>query len=348
MKKPIAVSGGDPGGIAAEVICKANRKWREEINSSNGNLDTVFFVVVCHGAVLEASGLTENDSYHVDDVKELADYEYLSKIAKKKLIYMEPPVKMPGFDKNKASSRNGFLAFNYLKFATSLVIDNWCKALVTAPINKYAITIAEIDDVYMKKALDHTNYLKARDSKFDCTMLFWHREIKLALLTIHHPISEVCSLINKEMIYFKLQQIYQFVKLNGVEQPRICILGLNPHSGENGLMGDEEIKYFHPAINDFRANFPEASICGPISADAAFKEQNRKNFDVVIACYHDQGLPAFKALYENASVNVTVGLSFIRTSVDHGTAYDIAYQNKADPGSMILALQLATKLKTPK
>jgi 4-hydroxythreonine-4-phosphate dehydrogenase len=173
-------------------------------------------------------------------------------------------------------------------------------------------------------------------------MLFHAPSLRVALLTVHVPLSEVPRLLTAETVGATLDIVAASMPRFGVERPSLALAGLNPHAGEGGVIGTEEELILAPAVASARTR--GIDVTGPWPADTVFVRASRGEFDAVVACYHDQGLIPVKLLAFGQAVNVTLGLPIIRTSVDHGTAFDIAGQGVADPGSMIEAVLLAAKL----
>jgi 4-hydroxythreonine-4-phosphate dehydrogenase len=176
-------------------------------------------------------------------------------------------------------------------------------------------------------------------------MMFHSDALRVVLATIHIPIADVPRTLTQELMESTIALTAKELPKFGVARPRIAVAGLNPHAGEHGLFGREEIDAIQPAIAACRASGIDVS--GPFPADTVFVRAKRGAFDVVIACYHDQGLIPVKLLAFGTAVNVTLGLPIVRTSVDHGTAFDIAGKGEADPESMIAAVLLAAKLAAP-
>ena len=237
----------------------------------------------------------------------------------------------------KLTDQSGKYAQKALEIAVDELKSGWIDALVTAPINKKAMQLAGFPFP------GHTEYLTKRLSNGESVMLMVSDEMRVGLVTNHSPISQVAGAITKELILKKLHILNDTLKVDfGIEKPTIAVLGLNPHAGDEGAIGSEEIEIIRPAIMEAK----EAGIIamGPFSADGFFGTAQHKKYDVVLAMYHDQGLIPFKALSFGSGVNYTAGLSAIRTSPDHGTAYDIAGQNLADPASFREALYLAIDL----
>lgn len=211
------------------------------------------------------------------------------------------------------------------------------KALVTAPISKFSLKKAGINFP------GHTEMLASLTASRHVTMMFSADKFRVALVTRHIPLSRVSSEIDQKKIILTTGAFYSALRYRfGIRRPAIGVSALNPHAGESGLMGREENGIILPAVKNLRKKF--GSIIGPVPADSLFRLLYLGRLDGVVSMYHDQGLVPFKMLYFNKGVNVTLGLPFIRTSPDHGTAFDIAGKGKADPSSMIEAISLAIKL----
>lgn len=221
-----------------------------------------------------------------------------------------------------------------LNQATEACLSSYCDALVTGPIHKGLLNEAGIS------FLGHTEYLAKKSKAPDVVMSFFGPQLILGLLTTHLPLSAVPQQVRAEHLETKLSIFYHAVKQYLKRAPRIAVLGLNPHAGENGFLGREEIEIIQPTIN-LLATKSGISLEGPLSADSAFSPIVRGQYDALFAMYHDQGLCGLKAIDFGESVNVTLGLPFIRTSVDHGTAYDKAGTLLANPKSLIAAVRAA-------
>ena len=209
-------------------------------------------------------------------------------------------------------------------------------AIATAPINKLAFARADLP------WKGHTDLLGHLTGSPHVAMMFWSEPLKVVLATVHVPLAEVPRLITVDLLTNVIELTARELPRFGVPSPRLALAGLNPHAGEEGLLGDEEERVMRPVVDAMRAR--GVQISGPYPGDTVFVRASRGEFDAVIACYHDQGLIPVKLLAFGESVNVTLGLPIIRTSVDHGTAFDIAGTGVADPASMIAATLLAARL----
>jgi 4-hydroxythreonine-4-phosphate dehydrogenase len=204
-------------------------------------------------------------------------------------------------------------------------------ALVTAPIDKSTVA------PHSPNFTGHTGYLAENMGSKSHAMILASEDLRVALVTEHVPITQLAKYLTQDKIDQKIEVVHESLRNDfNVLKPRIAVLGLNPHAGDQGLLGDEETKIIEPAI---RKHFQAGKLVyGPYSADSFFGSGNYKNFDAVIAMYHDQGLIPFKTMAFMDGVNVTAGLPIVRTSPDHGTAYDIAGKSIADPSSMRAAV----------
>ena len=218
-----------------------------------------------------------------------------------------------------------------LQTAVAALKQNQIDGLVTAPIHKKNIQSAEFSFT------GHTPYLKNIFGAGDVVMMLCADNFRVALVTEHVPVSVITQNISKEKILSKLQIINKSLQKDfGIDKPKIAVLGLNPHAGDEGLIGNEEETIIKPAIKEAKNN--NMLVIGPYSADAFFARRSYTRFDAVLAMYHDQGLIPFKTLATGEGVNFTAGISGVRTSPDHGVAFDIAGKNIADNSSFLLAI----------
>ena len=236
----------------------------------------------------------------------------------------------------ESSPEAGESAFMSLEAAIKDLKDNKIDVLVTLPINKDSIQSDEF------KFPGHTEYLEDRfaDENSKSLMILANDSLRVAVATTHMPISEVPSNLSKELIVEKIKTLNHTLKRDyRIEIPRIAVLGLNPHAGENGLLGTEEQTIISPAIKECQ----DADIycAGPYSADGFFGTGNYKRFDAILAMYHDQGLIPFKTIAMDSGVNFTAGLPIVRTSPDHGTGFDIAGKGEASEESFRQAIYMA-------
>lgn len=231
----------------------------------------------------------------------------------------------------------GKYAVRSLMVATQCLKDKELDALVTAPIHKS--NTHTVDFPYT----GHTPFFKEKFGAKDVLMLLYNNQLRVALATEHVPVANVSAMITKELLHSKITILRDtLIRDFGIDKPRIAVLGLNPHAGDGGQIGNEEQTIIKPAIEAFQQN--GHLVFGPYSADAFFARGSYTQFDGILAMYHDQGLVPFKTLAQGEGVNYTAGLPVIRTSPDHGTAFDIAGKNIADPSSFREAVYQALDL----
>ncbi len=237
----------------------------------------------------------------------------------------------------KANSDNGKFTFKSLESATQDLKDGLLDALVTAPIDKHSIQSADF------KFAGHTEYLQEKLGGSDSLMLLCSDELKIGVVTGHIPLAEVAKKLNQELIEKKINLMHDSLKVDfGITRPKIAVLGLNPHAGDKGVIGNEELDMIIPVIESLKNQ--KKLIFGPYPSDGFFGNGLYKQFDGVMAMYHDQGLIPFKTISFNHGVNYTAGLDFVRTSPDHGTAYDIAGKNEASLSSFREAIYMAVSI----
>ncbi len=233
--------------------------------------------------------------------------------------------------------RNAEYVIRCLEIATDMCLQHQAHALVTGPVHKGVINDAGI------AFSGHTEFLAARAGTPHPVMLFVVEQMRVALVTMHVPLRKVADVITPAWLESHLRVLHTALQQKfNLAAPRIVVCGLNPHAGENGYLGREEIDVITPVLNTLRSE--GFIISGPVAADTAFTPQQLALADCVVAMYHDQALPVVKYRGFGHAVNITLGLPFIRTSVDHGVAFDLAGTGKADSGSLIAAIKLAIDL----
>ena len=317
----IAITMGDPAGIGAEIILKALEK--REI------FKYCIPIIVGDKDFLKKTAKAIKFPFHI--LK--ANIIDLKNIPKN--ITIGRPTRVSG----KAS-------VEYIKSSVNLAKAKKADAIVTAPINKEAIHMAGY------KYPGHTEMLAELTDTKDYTMMLESPPppfekggkggLRVVLVTTHTAIKNVSRLISRKKILKAIKLTNSSLKSWGFLNPRIGVSALNPHGGEGGIFGDEDIKIIIPAINDARSE--GIDVKGPFPADTLFTPSKRANFDAIVVMYHDQGLIPIKMSAFGKAVNITLGLPFVRTSVDHGTAYDITGKGLADPSSLIEAVKMAAKL----
>ncbi len=248
----------------------------------------------------------------------------------------------PGaFEPAKVSAICGRAAFNYIDQAIRAALAKRITGVVTAPINKEALRLAGVEFP------GHTEIFTVKTGAKRTCMMLWSETIAVSMVTVHVGYAEVPRRLSVERIVDVIELTAEALQWLLHRQPRLAVCGLNPHAGEHGLFGErEEERFIEPAI--FEARKRGITVEGPLPPDAAFTAGMRKRFDGYVTLYHDQGHIPFKMLAFDTGVNVTLGLPIIRTSVDHGTAFDIAWKGVADPRSLFAAIDVAVRLADAK
>ena len=252
------------------------------------------------------------------------------------LLYAPPNA--DDFRPGELSAAAGRAAYDCILRAVADARQGVVHAIATAPVNKLAFAKAGLP------WKGHTDLLAHLCGVEQVRMLFYARELNVVLATVHVPLADVPRLLTRDVMLDTITITAAAMPRFGLDGPRMAVAGLNPHAGEEGLLGVEDQQTIAPAVQDARAL--GINVVGPLPADTVFSRASRGEFDVVVACYHDQGLIPVKLLAFGRAVNVTIGLPIVRTSVDHGTAFDIAGKGKADPASMIEAVLVAARLCT--
>ena len=323
-KKIVLISAGDPSSIASELTIKALQ--------SGKIIDDILPIIVTDSSLIENHKNIIKDNWKINEIKDENNF-----LDYKKKSFNIIPMKIGNKVKlGSPSVKNcDFIKSSIIK-CIELENKTIASAIVTNPINKNIMYQAGF------KYAGHTEFLATFSKKnIQPVMMLVSEYLKTIPLTIHVPIKDVPNLITRELIVSTVKITSKYLKKYfGINKPRIVLTGLNPHSGENGDIGLEEKKIIIPCINDIKKN-SSILLNGPLSADTIFSYQQRQTYDVAICMYHDQALIPIKTLDFNNAVNVTLGLDFIRTSPDHGTGFDIAGKDKANPGSLISAINLA-------
>jgi 4-hydroxythreonine-4-phosphate dehydrogenase len=335
-KIPIAITMGDAAGIGPEITVKA-------LEHKSLQRQALPIVVGDAGAMEQALGIAKSklkirpisDLSEAEDDPKLINVLDLKNIDLKKLKH------------GKVDPMPGKAAVEYIQKAVSLAMDGRVGAIVTGPIHKEAINKAGFH------YSGHTELLADLTKTKDYTMILAHGDFRVSHVTTHTSMRRACDRIKKDRVFTVIRLTYDFLKRLGVENPRIGVAGLNCHSGEDGLFGDEEIKEISPAIEE--AKKQGWNVDGPVPPDTVFAKMKGKQYDAVVAMYHDQGhiavkligfsmKPGGKVWDKMSGVNVTVGLPIIRVSVDHGVAFGKAGEGRANPESLVDAIKLAIQL----
>lgn len=320
-KLKVAISCGDINGIGLEVVIKSFLDTRM--------LELCTPIVYANsktaGAYRKELGI-QDFSFNVISTHDKSNPKKVNLIS---VVDKQVEIKL-----GAVSKEAGELAYKSLTSATDALASNHAEVLVTAPIHKQNIPW-EHEDIK-----GHTEYLAHYANEDHPLMLMVHNDLRVGVVTGHVPLKEVASVLTKEKIVTTLEVFTKsLIQDFNIHQPKIAVLGLNPHAGDDGVIGREEKDMIIPAIEAFNANGGIA--VGPFPSDGFFGSGQFKKFDGVLAMYHDQGLIPFKTISNNEGVNFTAGLPIVRTSPDHGTAFDIAGKNIADPNSFRNAIYLA-------
>lgn len=251
-------------------------------------------------------------------------------------VVFSPPPDLIGVVPGRVSGEAGQAAYDVVVRAVAAAMAGEVDAVATSPVSKEAFALAGLP------WKGHTDLLGHLTGSPFVAMMFESPALRVVLATVHVPLREVPALLTADLLGRTIALAASELPRFGVARPRLAVAALNPHAGEQGLMGDEETRVLAPAIAACRAGGIE--VAGPFPADTVFLRAHRGEFDAVVACYHDQGLIPVKLLAFGQAVNVTLGLPIVRTSVDHGTAFDIAGTGRADHGSMVEAVRLAARL----
>ncbi|MFZ3138241.1 MAG: 4-hydroxythreonine-4-phosphate dehydrogenase PdxA [Thermodesulfovibrionales bacterium] len=347
MKK-LAITMGDPGGVGPEIIVKA-------LNSPEVKNLCVPIVIGDASVIEEALKLCKSPlSLRIIRSPEEAittkglinfihvppphpPFPHSGGFAEAKQKWGKEKSKVETFKKNKPTAEGGRACVGYIRKAAKFALSKQVDGMVTAPISKEALKMAGL------KWPGHTEMLADLTRTRDYAMMLVGGPLRVILVTIHTALKNVPDLITKQKIAKTLHLAQRACDMLRIKKPKIAVAGLNPHAGEAGIFGDEEIKKIIPAIR--QAMNEGIPVSGPYPPDTIFHKAYKGEVDIIVCMYHDQGLIPLKMIAFDKGVNVTVGLPFIRTSPDHGTAYDIAWKGIADPSSMSEAIKLAVKLK---
>jgi 4-hydroxythreonine-4-phosphate dehydrogenase len=321
----IAVTMGDPAGIGPEIIIKA---------LSEGELaGTPAVVVGCLQTLQRIQALEIVPKVELRPILKVSEARFAPGI----INVIDEPLEDPAaLTPGKVQAQAGDLAYRCVKRATELAMAGEVMAIATAPLNKEALHLA--GHLYP----GHTELLAKLTHSRDYAMVLYTDKLKVIHVSTHIALRKFLDTLNAERIETVVTMADTFLKRVGFKQPRIAVAGVNPHAGENGLFGDEEINIVSPAIA--AAKERGIDVSGPCPPDTVFLQAYEGQYDMVVAMYHDQGHIPLKLLGFYDGVNITAGLPFIRTSADHGTAFDIAWTGKAKSESMAISIKLATQL----
>ncbi|WAC07705.1 MAG: 4-hydroxythreonine-4-phosphate dehydrogenase PdxA [Thermodesulfobacteriota bacterium] len=326
QKPTIGITMGDPVGIGPEIIVKAleeNSVWDACLPFVLGDREVMDKTLKFLGSALELRPVKEIKQ---DNKKEkVINVLALSKLNPDQIFFGKP------------NRDTGEAMVGYIKKAIHLVLEKKIDGMVTCPINKAAMSLAG----YTYPG--HTELLVEETNTKEYAMMLAGKRLKVVLVTIHLPLRKVSEVLSSEKVFSCIRLTHNYLKkFFGIKKPRLAVAALNPHAGEGGLFGEEEEKIIDPMIK--KAREEGINVLGPFAPDTLFYFAIKGHYDAVICMYHDQGLIPLKLLHFEDAVNVTLGIPIIRTSVDHGTAYDIAGSGRASPKSLINAIKLAAQM----
>ncbi len=321
---PIAITMGDPCGIGPEITLKACADPRR----------TVPVVVIGDTGVLARADQIVGTRLAIRPISSVDQAEFapgtVDVLAEDGL-----PADLP---RGALDARAGAASFQYVRRGVQLAMAHEVRALVTAPINKEALRMSGVPYP------GHTEILADLSGTTDYAMMMATDELRIVLVTVHQSLRTAIDAITTDRVLDVIRLTHRTLRRGGLPAPRIAVAGLNPHAGENGLFGREDVDIIAPAVRTAQGEGIRAD--GPWPADTVFMRARAGAFDAVVAQYHDQGLIPVKYLGIEHGVNITLGLPFVRTSVDHGTAFDIAGRGTADPSSLLAALTHADRLSS--
>lgn len=325
MKRRIGITIGDPAGIGAEIVLKALAHHREIY-------EQVCPIVFGHRCVLEEQA----HRYHLDiKLDELGDAASITEL-KPGVIFCLPFTALNRLpEMGKINPQSGALAYEYICRATEWASQRKINAIVTAPLNKQALRLAGIP------YLDHTAILAAITKSSSTMTLFVTGNLRIFFYSRHIPLKDVSATLQKDKLIRSMQECLGHLQKLGISRPRLALAALNPHAGENGMFGSEEVDFLIPAVKEIQRQ--GLNVHGPIPADSVFHLAKEGEFDAVLSLYHDQGHIAAKTRDFYRTISFTMGLPFLRASVDHGTAMDIAGKGIANETSMVEAILAAAR-----
>ena len=326
VKTKIVITSGEPAGIGPDICLNLTGPITDA-------LDNTELYIIADPVLLTERAELLGKEIHLqihNSTDNLSDSYQAGKLNVIPLPLNEP------VQAGKLNAKNSAYVLNMLDLAHDLCLQNLVDAMVTGPIQKSIINQAGYSFT------GHTEYLADKTASVPVMMLATNK-MRVALATTHLPLKNVSQAITRETLTETLNILNLFLKQKvGIEKPRILVCGLNPHAGEDGNLGDEEINTIIPVIKKLQQQ--DMDLIGPLPADTLFTAKYLSNADAVLAMYHDQGLPVLKYSGFGKAVNITLGLPFIRTSVDHGTALDLAATGDASDSSMIEAINMAIEL----
>lgn len=325
MEKPIiAVTMGDPAGIGPEIVAKSI--------ADKATFDVARCIVIGDKKVMEKAIEIVRADLKVNVVDSPADGDYSYGVLN--MIDLDN-IDMSRFEYGKINAMCGQAAFDYIKKSIEITMDKQADAVATTPINKESLHAAEVDFI------GHTEIFGALTGTADPLTMFETNGLRVFFLTRHKSLRDMLDDIKKDRIIDYVERCTDALRRLGVKEGTMAVAGLNPHSGEHGLFGWEEVKEIAPAVEELKER--GFNVAGPVPADSVFHQAAQGRFNSVLSLYHDQGHIATKTLDFDRTISITNGMPILRTSVDHGTAFDIAGKGIAGAVSMEEAIRLAAK-----
>lgn len=325
MEKPIiAVTMGDPAGIGPEIVAKSV--------ADKATYDVARCIVIGDKKVMEKAIEIVGADLKVNVVDSPADGDYSYGVLN--MIDLDN-IDMSRFEYGKINAMCGQAAFDYIKKSIEITMDKQADAVATTPINKESLHAAEVDFI------GHTEIFGALTGTDDPLTMFETNGLRVFFLTRHKSLRDMLDDIKKDRIIDYVERCTDALRRLGVKEGTMAVAGLNPHSGEHGLFGWEEVKEIAPAVEELKER--GFNVAGPVPADSVFHQAAQGRFNSVLSLYHDQGHIATKTLDFDRTISITNGMPILRTSVDHGTAFDIAGKGIAGAVSMEEAIRLAAK-----
>jgi 4-hydroxythreonine-4-phosphate dehydrogenase len=321
----IGITMGDPSGIGPEIIVKS---------FGNSEIRDHRIIVIGDYNVMQAACKILNiKSFKLNRIQNVQEGIFERGVFN---ILDLPLVDMNDLQPGKVQAASGNAAFECIRKAVKLAENRDIDAIVTAPLNKEALHLAG------HKFPGHTEILSSLTGTGDYAMLLYEKRLSVIHVSTHVSLLEAITGLRRERIEKVIKMGNEVMRRLAGDEPRIAVAGINPHAGENGLFGKEEINEIAPAVKNMKSS--GINVDGPLPPDTVFLQTLNGKYDLVVAMYHDQGHIPLKLIGFSSGVNVTVGLPFLRTSVDHGTAFDISWKGKASEDSMVEAIKLSLKL----
>jgi 4-hydroxythreonine-4-phosphate dehydrogenase len=327
IKPILGITMGDAAGVGPEIIDKALAK-EEFYNIARP-------IVIGDASVIEDALKVAKVKVNIKSVKDISEAKY--KHGTIEVIDLKN-IRLSELKMGQVQAMAGKASVKYVERAVEMALENKIDAIVTAPLNKEAMNLAGYDYAGHTEILAHLTKTK------DYAMMLVAGQLRVIHVTTHVSMRDACELIKKERVLTTIRLTDEVIRKMGVETPKIAVSGFNPHAGESGLFGNEEIEEITPAIESAKKN--NMNVIGPMPPDTVFLRASRGEYDAVVAMYHDQGHIPVKMLGFESGINVTIGLPIIRTSVDHGTAYRRAglRLGTGDPTSLEEAMKLAVQM----